>query len=330
MQRFPARRRGAVPDRAGLSRLQLLVVLLVAGLAAGLVAAGLGQIREDARAASCQNNLRQVGLGTHNYRDTYLRLPSLVDQGQDAPTGNGLPSVFYAIIPYMEAAPTMYRPGRAPPAAYHAHSAVPFHFRHKDGSPGTQDGGDANQARYPFTDPADATATYLRDVPVTLPDGTTGHYAAGSYAANGLIPWGTKWPSNRFENTILFAERPKVCRTGSGEVHNLWGVGFYGPQLPAFAALTPTDPAGLWSTGQVVPVVPYNGLVRSGWDTSPQPPDFPSPVQRVVAGRPCDPRLPGSPHRAGMQVALADASARVFGYDTDPWVFWAACGAGGR
>jgi hypothetical protein len=49
-----------------------------------------------------------------------------------------------------------------------------------------------------------------------------------------------------------------------------------------------------------------------------------------VAGRaevrePCDPRLPGGPHRAGLLAAMTDGSVRVFGWDTDPAVFWAAC-----
>jgi hypothetical protein len=107
-----------------------------------------------------------------------------------------------------------------------------------------------------FVCPSDATGDRLRDVPVPLPDGSTGHYAAGSYAANGLLPWKTDGlPLSA--GTILFAERPKVCRTETGEaVYNLWGVGYYGPHMPAFAALTPAEPTDLWTTGHVAPVVP--------------------------------------------------------------------------
>jgi hypothetical protein len=304
-----------------------LVVLLVAAVAAGLVVAALAHMREAAATTMCRNHLRQIGLAALNYGDTFGgRLPPLTDQGEGAPTGHGLPSVFYLLIPYMEAAPHMYSPGQSPPAAYHAPSSVPFPFQNKDGTTGTRYGGAANQMWRAFSDPSDATADELRDIEVSLPDGTTGYYAAGSYAANGLLPWGTGWSPGGRGNTVLFAERPKVCRAGSGVVHNLWGVGFYGSELPAFAALTPADPPGLWSTGQVAPVVPYNGLVRSRWDDpAPQPPDFATPIQRIVEGQPCDRRLPGSPHRSGMQVAMADASVRGFGYDTDPRVFWAAC-----
>jgi hypothetical protein len=186
-----------------------------------------------------------------------------------------------------------------------------------------------------FVDPADTTADRLRDVAMTLPDGSTGYYATGSYAANGLLPWGTDGlrPS---AGTILFAERPQVCRTATGQtVYNLWGVGFFSPDMPAFAALAPAEPPGLWSTGQVAPVVPLPDeaaadreaqiRVRVGtWNAPPQSPDFATPLQLIRPHGPCDPRLPGSPHRAGMQAAMADGSVRLCAPDTAPWVFWAA------
>jgi prepilin-type processing-associated H-X9-DG protein len=176
---------------------------------------------------------------------------------------------------------------------------------------------------------------------MTLPDGSTGYYATGSYAANGQLPWGTGTIPRSFpkgpENTILIGERPQVCRTAAGEdVYNLWGLGIYSPHMPAFAALTPADPPGLSSTGQVAPAEPLPDetatdrdaqlRVRIGRrDAEPGPPDFDHPIQVIRGSRPCDPRLPGTPHRAGMQVAMADGSVRVFAPDTSPWVFWSAC-----
>jgi hypothetical protein len=59
--------------------------------------------------------------------------------------------------------------------------------------------------------------------------------------------------------------------------------------------------------------------------TAPWAPDFPTPIQRVVPGRPCDPRLPGSPHRGGLPTAMSDGSVRFIASDTSPWVFWAGC-----
>jgi Protein of unknown function (DUF1559) len=327
--------------RLSRSRVQVLVALLIILLGAGMLLSAIARVREAADRARCQNNLKQFTLGVANYDDTFNgRLPPLVDQGAGAPTGRDLPSVFATLIPYLEATPFRFDP-ELPPDDYHAHSSVIFAYRHKDGTPFTEEGGMANRVWRTFIDPADATAEKLRDVPMTLPDGSTGYYATGSYAANGLLPWGKdglpRLPAGGLANTILFAERPQLCRTvASEEVYNVWGLGFYSPHMPAFAVLTPNEPPGLWPTGQVAPVepLPEEGaadrdariLVRVGrQDSAAQPPDFPTPVQILRGGRPCDPRLPGTPHSVGMQAAMADGSVRVFAPDTNPWVFWAAC-----
>lgn len=321
----------AVPTpQPGFTRANVAVVLAILVLLGGLVVTGVNRVRETAAEAKCKNNLKQIVIGMHAYLDVANRLPPLVDQGEGSPTGRGLPSVFATLEPYLEASYWHYRPGR-PPKNYHAPSSTVFEFEWKDRSPGKQNGGDANQAHRLFICLVDATADRLRDVPVTLPDGSTGHYATGSYAANGLLSWGVgKLPVNS-SSLVAFAERPQACRTAAGEtVHNLWGVGFYSPQMPAFAALSPP---GFASTGQIAPVTPLPAeedaaslRVRIGTrDAPPQEPDFASPIQRIRAGESCDPRLPGSPHRGGMQVAMADGTVRAFGWDTTPWVWWSAC-----
>ena len=311
---------------------QVLVVLLIVGVTAVLIATGISRLRQSAEAVSCQNNLKQLGLAIRNYESAYGYWPPLVDQGEGSPTGTGLPSVFHELTPFLESSIRMYSPHgaeRKSATNYYAHSSVEFPFIWKDGERGTQRGGDANQCFWRFFhDPADATATNLRDVPMTLPDGSTGYYATGSYAANGMLPWGVRGRlSNELASSILFAERPQVCRTATGEdVHNLWGVGFYSPHMPAFATLTPTDPPGLWSTGQIAPARNPPNTVRIGrQDATPEPPGPLTPLQFIRPGQACDPRLPGTPHRGGLQAAMGDGSVRVFAPGTDAWVFWAAC-----
>ncbi|HEY1189061.1 MAG TPA: DUF1559 domain-containing protein [Gemmata sp.] len=311
--------------RRAFSRGELLVALALVSVLGALVVSLLARARESAARTSCQNNLKQLTLGVMNYHDVNLQLPPLADS--DA----GLVSVFATICPYLTSYCWHYAPGRSQADAYHAPSSVVFPCRGKDGAELSQEGGDANQIWRAFLDPADPTPNGLRDIAVTLPDGTTGHHATGNYAANGLLPWGQKlgakslgeWPTL----AILFAERPQVCRTADGEtVHNLWGVGFYSPSMPTFATLTPTNPPGLWSTGQVSPA--GGGMVRVGRaDADPQPANFPAPFQVLRGEQPCDPRLPGTPHRAGMQTAMSDGSVRLFAPSTEPWVFWAACAA---
>jgi Protein of unknown function (DUF1559) len=335
--------------RLGLTRAEVVVGLATLAVVGGLALAAINHLREVAARTSCQNNLRQLILGVYSYNDANQKLPPLTDQGAGAPTGGGLPSVFATLGPYLEAAPCLYYPGRTTPTAYHADTSVPFTYRNKDNTTGTQYGGVANQRWRMFTDPSDAAADRLRDVRMTLPDGTTGYYATGSYAANGLLPWGIGGLQDSIlheqAGTIMFAERPQMCRTAAGEVvSNLWGVGFYSPHMPAFATLTPAAEPDWWSTGHVAPTAPFpraeasdrnaSILVRIGRsDAQPQPPDFPTPVQLVKPGQPCDPRLPGSPHRAGMVAAMSDGSVRLFAPNTEPWAFWATCtpkGAAGK
>jgi prepilin-type processing-associated H-X9-DG protein len=206
-------------------------------------------------------------------------------------------------------------------------------------------GGVANQVWRVFIDPADSTAEGLRDVAMTLPDGSTGYYTTGSYAANALLPWGTGAMADLKRgsaNTVMIAERPQVCRTADGDtVYNLWGVGFYSPHMPAFAALTPSEPPGLGTTDQLAPVNPLpdeaavdrDSRIRyrvGRHDASPQPADFATPIQMLSRGQPCDPRLPASPHKGGMQGVMADGSVRLFGPETSSWVFWSACMPEGR
>jgi len=326
--------------RAGLSRIDLLVGVGILFLIGGLLLASIQRVREAAAAVECKNKLKQFALATNNYVQMGSgRLPPLVDLGEGAETGRGLPSLFATLMPFYESTYLIFRPHRSADH-YLGHSSVPF-TAEKNGDHFAWSGGIANQRLRMFCEPGERPDDQLQDVPMTLPDGTTGYYATGSYAANGLALWGSSDIARAFPrgagNTILFSERPRVCSDATGaKVYNLWGLGYYSPNMPTFAALTPTDPPGLPSTGQIAPALPLPDAaapdrdallrVRIGRrDAAPVSPDIATPVQRVHSGQPCDPRLPGTPHRGGMQAAMADASVRVFALDTSPWVFWSAC-----
>jgi Protein of unknown function (DUF1559) len=302
------------------------------------------RVREAAARSKCSNNLKQLAFAAMNYSTTLPeKLPSLVDQGPNSRTGHGILSAFALLVPFIESGPCFYNPDLSPPSDYYAHSSAVFTHRCFDGSTFSDTGGMANRAWEMFACPADVTADTLRDVRMTVPGGATGYYATGSYAASGMVSWGTGNIPKSFTDgtatTILFAERPKVCRTAAGDtVYNLWGLGFYSPHMPAFATLTPDEPAGLQSTGQVAPVEPLPPQshadrlrVRVGRQSAePQPPDFATPLQFVRGGGPCDPRLPASPHFGVMQAAMADGSVHVFSLTVSPWVFWATCTPDGR
>ena len=328
-------------ERHGLTRIEVVFGVSLTILLLGMLVVGIGRVREEAKRIECQNNLKGLGLAVCNYRDCVIRLPLLTDQGEGAPTGRGIMSVFAQLWPYCEATWLGYHSNMAD-EHYNAPTSAEFRFDSKvEQRPYTFHGGMANQSLLRFLDPGDATADRLRDVPMTLPNGATGYYATSSYAANGLSPWGRKGDFAAFprgmENTVMIGEKPQVCKTAAGElIYNLWGLGFYSPNMPAFATLTPAEPPGLLSTGQVAPVVPLRPRqplssdetirVRVGRQDAPKETMIKlNPLQQIDVNQPCDPRLPGGPHAAGLQTLMADGSVRTFGWDTSPWIFWAAC-----
>jgi type II secretory pathway pseudopilin PulG len=48
-------------------RVGVLVVLLIVGVTAALILGGIERLRQSAKAMSCSNNLRQLGMAVHGW-----------------------------------------------------------------------------------------------------------------------------------------------------------------------------------------------------------------------------------------------------------------------
>ncbi len=89
--------------RRGFTLVELLVVIAIIGVLVGLLLPAVQAAREAARRIKCGNNLRQLGLGLHNFESTFKAFPSSLRPTPVDANGlfNGW-SVHAQILPYLE------------------------------------------------------------------------------------------------------------------------------------------------------------------------------------------------------------------------------------
>jgi len=85
--------------RRAFTLVELLVVIAIIGVLVGLLLPAVQAARESARRSSCQNNLKQIGLGLHNYHDSFDAFP--IGAATASAGGWGV-SWWMRILPYID------------------------------------------------------------------------------------------------------------------------------------------------------------------------------------------------------------------------------------
>jgi prepilin-type N-terminal cleavage/methylation domain-containing protein/prepilin-type processing-associated H-X9-DG protein len=300
----------------GFTLIELLVVIAIIAVLIGLLLPAVQKVREAAARMSCQNNLKQISLGTINCADTNQGIlpgdagayPVMIKLGSPY---NGDGGVFFHILPYIEQ-DNLYKSTLGPNWSSNYHSA------RNGGQPLTYSQWNSsvlgNTTVKTYICPSDPTSSGGWSKAVT------------SYAFNGQVftqaidlgpsyyggqggTWGNqvKFPSfiqDGTSQTVAFTEKevtsygPFSGGLGDGGMNYYpdWGPIVYSPSFQ------PTGP------GAYFQIRPIGTCSNTGQGTG-----------GCGAGN-----LPNTGHTGGINVAMFDGSVRLVAQGTSPNTWWAA------
>src|SRR5256714_5893278 len=78
--------------------IELLVVIAIIAILVGLLLPAIQKVREAANRSSCQNNLHQIAIASHNYHDNFQVFP----YGRKYDADQSF-TWYHLLLPYMEA-----------------------------------------------------------------------------------------------------------------------------------------------------------------------------------------------------------------------------------
>jgi len=160
-------------SRRGFTLIELLVVIAIIGVLVALLLPAVQAAREAARRSQCINNLKQIGLGLHNYHSTTDVFP--IGQSVNNNSGWNGQSAQSLMLPYMEMKPL--------------YDSINYSFEAYQDTPS------------PPTHPNHTGSVTVVNFFLCPSDGNAGKTNINSYRAN----WGTTTQENPTQTTGLFA-----------------------------------------------------------------------------------------------------------------------------
>jgi prepilin-type N-terminal cleavage/methylation domain-containing protein/prepilin-type processing-associated H-X9-DG protein len=314
----------------GFTLIELLVVIAIIAILIGLLVPAVQKVREAANRTQCQNNLKQIGLATHNYHDAIKVLPPLLgpvppgkqwvntsgnQQGQNGPPWS---NPFHQILPYIEQDPrwkstydpnfdgNLSQPGYRPWFANNYLTGLRLYVCPSDPSvPADGVGGIVQLASWP-------------DNPALTSYASNAQFFGEVNLNNNLTNWQGK---NRIptsipdgtSNTIMFTEKFGRCGdfpTGTcsnpgpgGNAMMWWGFDCAQPTIAVYAISNANIP-------------PSNTMFQT------------QPIPWQSGSAACDPLRASTGHSGGIMALFGDGSVRSVSTGVAPQNWWASITVG--
>jgi len=318
-------------SRRGFTLIELLVVIAIIAILIGLLLPAVQKVREAAARAACSNNLKQIGLATHNYHDANGFLPPAAGRPKGMAVENIGPVTFW-LLPYLEQGNIFQAAFNTTTGVYDSlyltanELPIKVYICSSDPSYSSQNTGGTNSALGCYAANALAFSEFKYDTPGNVltayvhgPLMTSGNYkTAGAHfpIATGGKKIPTDYPDGT-SNTIFWTEKYALC-SPNGNVNNggtQWSTRFEPQTAPYIGSGVAT--AGLaYGTnipGQQAPVYGNEGFFQM------QPTPWLS-----AGGNACKPGIASTSHTGGIMTGLGDASVRICSPSMAPQTWWKA------